>query len=60
MKCDMNACASMTKDECAKMCDQKGCSTEEKAICMAHYGKDGKWIGGSDKCSKDKKDCCDK
>lgn len=60
MKCDMSACASMTKDECAKMCDAKGCSAEEKAICMAHYGKDGKWLGDANKCSKDKAACCDK
>jgi len=44
--CDMSKCAKMTKEECAKMCDEKGCSPEEKAICMAHFGKDGKWIGG--------------
>ena len=60
MKCDMSACASMTKDECAQMCDAKGCSAEEKATCMAHYGKDGKWLGDANKCSEDKKDCCDK
>ena len=60
MKCDMSACASMTKEECAKMCDAKGCSAEEKAICMAHYGKDGKWLGDANKCAKDKKECCDK
>jgi K(+)-stimulated pyrophosphate-energized sodium pump len=58
MKCDMSKCATMTKEECAKMCDEKGCSAEEKAICMAHYGKDGKWIGGrGSECTK-KKDCC--
>jgi K(+)-stimulated pyrophosphate-energized sodium pump len=58
MKCDMSKCATMTKDECAKMCDEKGCSAEEKAICMAHYGKDGKWIGGKgNECTK-KKACC--
>ena len=58
MKCDMSKCAEMTKEECAKMCDEKGCSAEEKAICMAHYGKDGKWIGGKgNECTK-KKDCC--
>ena len=58
MKCDMSKCAQMTKEECAKMCDEKGCSAEEKAICMAHYGKDGKWIGGTgNECSK-KKECC--
>jgi K(+)-stimulated pyrophosphate-energized sodium pump len=57
-KCDMSKCATMTKDECAKMCDQKGCSPEEKAICMARYGKDGKWIGDSgNECTK-KKECC--
>ena len=58
MKCDMNECAKMSKDECAKMCDEKGCSPEEKAICMAHYGKDGKWLGDANKCAKDKKACC--
>ena len=58
MKCDMSKCATMTRDECAKMCDEKGCSAEEKAICMAHYGKDGKWIGGKgNECTK-KKACC--
>jgi K(+)-stimulated pyrophosphate-energized sodium pump len=58
MKCDMSKCATMTKEECAKMCDEKGCSPEEKAICMAHYGKDGKWIGGTgNECTK-KKECC--
>jgi K(+)-stimulated pyrophosphate-energized sodium pump len=54
-KCDMNECAKMTKDECAKMCDKNGCSKEEKAACLAHYDKNGKWIGG-----KMKKDCCKK
>ena len=52
--------SSMTKEECAQMCDAKGCSAEEKATCMAHYGKDGKWLGDANKCSEDKKDCCDK
>lgn len=60
MKCDMSACASMTKEECAQMCDAKGCSAEEKSICMAHYGKDGKWLGDANKCAKDKATCCDK
>jgi K(+)-stimulated pyrophosphate-energized sodium pump len=58
MKCDMNECAKMSKTECAKMCDEKGCSPEEKAICMAHYGKDGKWLGEANKCADDKKACC--
>ncbi|MBU3658377.1 MAG: sodium-translocating pyrophosphatase [Flavobacteriales bacterium] len=55
MKCDMSECAKMTKEECAKMCDEKGCSDEEKAICMAHYDENGNWKGG-----EGKKDCCKK
>jgi K(+)-stimulated pyrophosphate-energized sodium pump len=54
-KCDMSKCATMTKDECAKMCDEKGCSAEEKAACLSHFDKNGKWIGG-----KGMKDCCKK
>jgi K(+)-stimulated pyrophosphate-energized sodium pump len=56
MKCDLNECSKMNKEECAKMCDQKGCSAEEKAICMSHYDANGKWIGKSAK----KGACCDK
>ena len=55
MKCDMSKCSKMTKDECAKMCEEKGCSDEEKAICMSHYDENGKWKGG-----EGKKDCCKK
>ena len=51
-KCDMSKCATITKDQCAAMCDSLKCSPEEKAMCMSHYDKDGKWIGG------DGKDCC--
>ncbi|MEI8193341.1 MAG: sodium-translocating pyrophosphatase [Flavobacteriia bacterium] len=59
-KCDMNECSKMNKEECAKMCDEKGCSPEEKAMCLSHFGKDGKWIGGNETCAIDKKDCCKK
>lgn len=59
-KCNMNECSKMNKEECAKMCDEKGCSPEEKEMCLSHFGKDGKWIGGNETCSKDKKDCCKK
>ena len=52
-KCDMNRCATMTKDECAKMCDSLKCTTAEKSACLSNYGADGKWIGA-------KKDCCKK
>ncbi|WP_445452899.1 sodium-translocating pyrophosphatase [Flavobacterium sp. 25HG05S-40] len=51
-KCDMSKCATMTKEECAKMCDSLGCSPEQKEACMAHYDADGKFI--ADK----KADCC--
>jgi K(+)-stimulated pyrophosphate-energized sodium pump len=53
-KCDLSKCATMTKDECAKMCDEKGCSAEEKNNCLSHYGKDGKWMGNA----AEEQDCC--
>ena len=43
-KCDMSVCATLSKDQCAKMCDSLGCDSTEKAICLAHYDKDGKCI----------------
>nr|WP_294938073.1 sodium-translocating pyrophosphatase [uncultured Flavobacterium sp.] len=46
MKCDPSKMAMMSKDECAKMCEEAGCSEEEKAICMAHYDANGNFIGG--------------
>jgi K(+)-stimulated pyrophosphate-energized sodium pump len=60
-KCDMSQCAKMTKEECSKMCDSKGCSPEEKAMCLSNYGEDGKWIGNqTGKCESSNKDCCKK
>ena len=58
-KCDMSECSKMTKDECAKMCDEKGCSPEEKAACLAHFGPDGKFIASAKECKKEG-DCCKK
>jgi K(+)-stimulated pyrophosphate-energized sodium pump len=37
--CDVNDCASMTKAECEKMCDERGCTPEEKEICLSHCKK---------------------
>ena len=51
--CDMSKCATMTKEECAKMCDEKGCTPEQKEMCMSHYDANGKFIA-------DDKDCCAK
>ena len=51
-KCDMSQCANMSKEECAKMCDEKGCTPEEKAYCMSMYGADGKFVGP--KCDMNK------
>ncbi len=31
--------AGMTKEQCMKMCDEKGCSAEDKAVCMAAFDK---------------------
>ena len=36
MSC-MSKCSEMTKEECAAMCEEKGCSDEEKAKCMAQF-----------------------
>jgi len=44
-KCDMSKMATMTKDECAAMCEEKGCNAEEKAECMSHYDEAGKFKG---------------
>ena len=46
-KCDMSKCAEMTKDECAAMCDSLKCTPEEKEMCLAHYDKNGKFIGNA-------------
>ena len=60
-KCNMSQCAKMTKEECSKMCDSKGCSPEEKAMCLSNYSEDGKWIGNqTGKCESSNKDCCKK
>jgi K(+)-stimulated pyrophosphate-energized sodium pump len=53
--CDMSKCATITKEECAKMCDSLGCTPEEKEICLSHYGADGKFIA-----SNPAKSCCAK
>jgi K(+)-stimulated pyrophosphate-energized sodium pump len=55
MGCDMSKCATMTKDECAKMCDAKGCTPEQKAMCMSHYDANGKFIA-----TEGEKACCAK
>ena len=44
-KCDLSKCATMTKDECAKMCEANGCSEECKEKCMSQYDENGKYIG---------------
>jgi K(+)-stimulated pyrophosphate-energized sodium pump len=53
-KCDMSKCATMTKEQCAAMCDSLQCSPEQKEACLSHYDADGKYI--ADK----KDDCCAK
>ncbi|MBP6758467.1 MAG: sodium-translocating pyrophosphatase [Flavobacterium sp.] len=54
-KCDMSKCATMTKDECAKMCDEKGCTPEQKEMCLSHYDANGKFIA-----AEGEKACCAK
>lgn len=53
--CDMSKCATMTKDECAKMCDEMGCSPADKEMCMSHYDDKGKFVA-----SEGMKACCAK
>ena len=38
----------MTKEECATMCADKGCSEEETAACLAKYDDEGNWKGTSE------------
>ena len=52
--CDMSKCATMTKDECAKMCDSLKCTPEQKAMCLSKYDANGKYI------AKEEKACCAK
>jgi K(+)-stimulated pyrophosphate-energized sodium pump len=56
-KCDMAKMATMTKDECAVMCDEMGCTPADKAMCMAHYDANGKFITAEGKacCAADAK-----
>jgi len=49
-KCDMSKCATMTKDECAKMCDEVGCNPEQKEMCLSHYDATGKFVQCKNAC----------
>ena len=44
----MSECSKMTMEECSKMCDEKGCSPEEKAMCLSNYDADGNWKGSKE------------
>ena len=58
--CDMTKCATMTKNECAKMCDSLKCTPEQKEKCLSHYDANGKFVAPKE-CEGDmKKDCCAK
>ena len=62
-KCDMTKCASMSKEQCAAMCDSVGCTADEKAYCMSMYGADGKFVGPKcdmSKCMNMSKEACAK
>ena len=57
-KCDMNKCATMSKAECAAMCDSLGCDRTENAACMSHYGADGKFKACETACCKSDGKAC--
>jgi len=42
--------STMTKDECIKMCKEKGCTTEETANCLAYYDAKGKYANQKTSC----------
>jgi K(+)-stimulated pyrophosphate-energized sodium pump len=42
-KCDIERCKTMTKDECAALCDSLGCDAKQKEACLSMYGADGKF-----------------
>jgi len=46
-KCDLSNCATMTKEECATMCEANGCSKECMDKCMSQYDENGKYIGNA-------------
>ena len=57
-KCDMSKCVTMTKDECAAMCDSLKCSPEQKEMCLSHYDANGKFVAPKE-CEEGKsKSCC--
>ncbi|MCY1451830.1 hypothetical protein D9M71_687190 [compost metagenome] len=46
MHAGMSKCgdmSGMTKEECIKMCKEKGCSPKETAKCLAHFDTTGKY-----------------
>jgi K(+)-stimulated pyrophosphate-energized sodium pump len=42
--------SGMTKEECIKMCKEKGCTADETAKCLAHYDANGKYIHQKTDC----------
>ncbi|MDA1182651.1 MAG: sodium/proton-translocating pyrophosphatase, partial [Bacteroidetes bacterium] len=52
--CDMDKCATLSKEECRKMCEANHCDSSEKAACMAMYDSNGKFIGSpKSECSNE-------
>jgi K(+)-stimulated pyrophosphate-energized sodium pump len=43
-KCDLEVLKTMTKEECAKMCDSQGCTPEQKLACLSHYDATGAYV----------------
>jgi hypothetical protein len=38
----------MTLDQCMAMCDEEGCSDEEKEMCKSMYNNVGEFVGHGD------------
>jgi len=57
-KCDMDKCATMTKDQCAKMCDSLKCTPAQKEKCLSHYDANGKYVAPKECEQGEEKSCC--
>ncbi len=59
-KCDMDKCATLSREECQKMCEENSCDSAEKAACMAMYDSNGKYIGSPKNDCSNASDCKEK
>ena len=59
MTCKMENCPKMSDQQCAKKCESKTCSSEQKANCPMH-GNSANNTDNTNDCASNKKSCCKK